>query len=102
MTSDGEPPISAARRAFSRTFSATQRDTPSRRSRRNVTGLEVVVGEAPVDAAGERRGRGGSSRLTWRALCGYERKFRWTPDLPQAFAEERHVGHSVGLRPRTR
>jgi hypothetical protein len=51
--------ISAGRRAFSLTISITQRDAPSRRSRGGVTGLEVVVGEVPVGAAGERRGRSG-------------------------------------------
>jgi len=33
----------------------------SRRSRCKVTGLEVVVGEVSVDAAGERRGRSGKN-----------------------------------------
>jgi len=31
---------------------------PFRRDRRGATGLEVVLGEVPVDVAGEQRGRG--------------------------------------------
>jgi hypothetical protein len=60
----------AAQRAFSLTFSITQRD-PFRRDRRSATGLEVVLGEVPVDAAGEQRGRGSKiSADQARALCG--------------------------------
>jgi hypothetical protein len=57
------PTITAGRRAFSLTFSITQRDAAYRRSsmptstRCGVTGLEVVVGEVPVDAAGEQLSR---------------------------------------------
>src|SRR5215469_10308708 len=49
--------ITAGRRAFFLTLSITQRD-PFRRDRRGATGLEVVLGEVPVDAASEQRGRG--------------------------------------------
>jgi hypothetical protein len=55
----GHPRRTAALRAFSLTLSIAQRDAPSRRSRSGVTGLGIVVGELPVDATGERRGRGG-------------------------------------------
>jgi hypothetical protein len=62
--------ISAGRRAFFLTFSITQH-FPFRRDRRGATGLEVVVGEVPVDAAGEQRSRGGKiSAAQARALCG--------------------------------
>jgi hypothetical protein len=44
--------------ALSLTFSITQRDA-SRRSRSAVNWSGGVVGEVPVDAVGERRGRGG-------------------------------------------
>jgi len=57
----------AGRRAFFLTFSITQRD-PFRRDRRGATGLEVVLGEVPVDAAGDQRGRGGKMRV--RPNCG--------------------------------
>jgi hypothetical protein len=61
---------SAGRRAFFRTFSITLRD-PFRRDRRGATGLEVVLGEVPVDAAGEQRGSAGKiSADQARALCG--------------------------------
>jgi len=65
---------SAGRRAFFLTFSIiTQRD-PFRRDRRGATGLEVVLGEVPVDAAGEQCRRGGKiSADQARALCGDER-----------------------------
>jgi hypothetical protein len=40
------------------------------------TGLEVVLGEVPVDAAGEQRGRGGKiSADQARALCGIHEAF---------------------------
>jgi hypothetical protein len=55
----GHPRRTAALHAFSLTLSIAQRDAPSRRSRSGVTGLGIVVGELPVDATGERRGRGG-------------------------------------------
>ena len=55
-------------------LSITQRDAPLDADRSGVTGLEVVVGELPVDAAGERRGRSGKiSPDRARALCGYAR-----------------------------
>jgi hypothetical protein len=61
---------SAGRRAFFLTLSVTQRD-PCRRDRRGATGLDVVLGEVPVDAAGEQRGHGGKiSADQARALCG--------------------------------
>jgi hypothetical protein len=53
-----QPSRSAGRRAFFLTFFTTQRD-PFRRDRRGATGLEVVLGEVPIDDAGEQRGRGG-------------------------------------------
>src|SRR5258708_27787412 len=56
------------------TFSTTQH--PFRRDRRGATRLEVALGEVPVDAAGEQRGRGGKiSADQARALCGEERMF---------------------------
>jgi hypothetical protein len=65
-----QPPVTAGRRAFFLTFSITQRDS-FRRDRRGATGLEVVLGEVPVDAAGEQRGRGGKiSADQALALCG--------------------------------
>jgi len=58
----------AGRRAFFLTFSITQRD-PFRRDRRGAPGLEVVLGEVLVDAAGEQRSRGGKiSAAQARAL----------------------------------
>jgi hypothetical protein len=48
----------AGRRAFFLTFSITQRDAPPRRGRCYVTGLVALVGEVPVDVAGDRRSRG--------------------------------------------
>jgi hypothetical protein len=49
----------AGRRAFSLTCSTTQRDGLSRHGRCGATGLEVVSGQTPVDAADGRRGHGG-------------------------------------------
>ena len=44
---------------------------PFRRDRRGETGLEVVLGEVPADAAGEQRGHGGKNSADQaRALCG--------------------------------
>jgi hypothetical protein len=60
------PRRSAGRRAFFLTFSITQRDL-FRHDRRGATGLAVVLGEAPVDAAGEQRGVAARSRRTRRA-----------------------------------
>ena len=63
--------IAAGRRAFSLTFSITQRDAPHDVCRGGMRGLEVVVVGVPVDAAGERHGRGGKiSPDQTRALCG--------------------------------
>jgi len=60
----------AGRRAFFLTLSVTQRD-PFDVTRRGATGVEVVLGEVPVDAAGEQCGRGGKiSADQARALCG--------------------------------
>jgi hypothetical protein len=33
--------------------------------------MAVVVGEVPIDAAGERRGRGGKISPDQAALCGF-------------------------------
>ena len=66
----------AGRRAFFLTFSITELRDPFRRDRRGATGLEVVLGEVPVDAAGEERGRGGKiSADQARALCGMIERF---------------------------
>jgi hypothetical protein len=70
LTPRSSAPNSGTARVLA-TLSITQRDAPSRRSRSGVTGLEVVVGELPVNAAGERRGRSGKiSPDRARALCG--------------------------------
>jgi hypothetical protein len=64
-----------ARRVLPLTSSATQlREALSTKLRADVTGLEVTLREVPVNAAGERRGRGdkipSDQVRTMRALRG--------------------------------
>lgn len=58
LISISRPPIAAGRRAFFLTFSITQRDAPPDAAAATSPGLVALVGEVPVDVAGDRRSRG--------------------------------------------